>query len=125
MIAPVRAYDRFHLLQHLGVLPVRVDVHREDRPEVLGDEHLVARVGALDDRRPHEVAHGVVIGAAGDDVEAARRVGPVDGRLVLGEGPVVDDGTHEVRQVGDVAHRQAVGARRESFLMTFHTERGT
>ena len=38
-----------------------------------------------------------------------RRVRAVDGVLVLGEGAVVDDGAHEVGQVGDVALRQAVG----------------
>jgi hypothetical protein len=36
-------------------------------------------------------------------------VGAVDGGGVLGEGPLVDDGAHEVGQVGDVALLEALG----------------
>src|SRR5205085_10829203 len=83
-----------HLLQHGVVVGVVVDVDAQDRAEVLVLEDLVLRVGGDQDRRADEVALGVVVGAAGHDLDGRVGLGAVDRRLVLGERAVVDDGAH-------------------------------
>ncbi len=70
-------------------------------------------VGADEDGRPHEVALAVVGGAAGDDLERRVGAGHVQHPGQLGEGTVVDDGAHEVGQVGDVTHGEALDLRDE------------
>ena len=76
----VRRGDR-GLPDHPVVIRVVVDEHPEDRAEVLGGEDLVARVRALDDRRPHEEALRVVRRPAGDDGERAQNHSSTSGQL--------------------------------------------
>ncbi len=96
-------------VEDLGVLRVVVDVHGDDRPEVLGGEHLVARIVADQHGGLDEVADRVVVTAAGEHLDGRFPRGPVQRRLVLGEGAGIDHGAAEVGEVGDVAVADAAG----------------
>ena len=86
---------------------VVVDVHRQDRAEVLGAEGLVGRIVAEQHGRVDEEAFAVVVVAAGGDGEAVGGLGPVDGGRVAVERALVDDRAAEVGEVGDVAVAQS------------------
>ena len=83
MIEPVSAYGATDSIwvEHRVVVGVVVDVHARIGPKYSVVKIVVRRVGALDDRRPHEVALAVVGRAAGDDRRAsASSLGPVERR---------------------------------------------
>ena len=106
-------------------LVVGVDVHRQDRTEVLGRERLVGRVVGQQHRRAHEIPFAVVVFAADGDGHAGRALRALDGVDVLGERPLVDQRAAVVGQVGDVAVGNSSVAARKSSPIRCHTDRGT
>ncbi len=105
------------LAQRLLVRGVRVDVHGQDRAEVLGGKDLVGRVRAVQDSGTDEKALAVVGGAAGQDLDRRRVPGPLQCGAVLGERPCIDDRAHEQRQVRrHVAHGQRLNLGEEVVL---------
>ena len=121
---PVRG-DVGRLPEHAVVVGVVVDEHPEDRPEVLGGEHLVGGVVGLHHGRPDEVALAVVGGAAGQDLHAVLAADPVQDAGEPVEGPLVDHRAEEVGEVGDVAHRQCRStSSMKPSRSRDHTERG-
>ena len=100
-------------VEHLLVVRIGIDVHRQDRPEVFGGERLVAGVVGQQHRRPNEIAFAVVVFAAGGDRDTGSTLGAFDGLDVLGECAVVDERAAEVGQIGDVAVAQRLGGAEE------------
>ncbi len=78
---------------------VVVDVDREHRAEDLLLHELEVRVLGDDDGGLDEVALGVVVVAAGDDLGVAGLLGVVDVVADVVERGLVDDGAHEVAEV--------------------------
>src|SRR5437763_7521854 len=90
-------------LERLGPLALGVDVRGHHRTEELVAEEAEVGIGGLDHGRLDEVALGVVGAAADEDLRAI----PLrlrDRLLLRAEGARVDDGAHEVPEVGWVAH---------------------
>jgi hypothetical protein len=68
----------------------------------------VVWVVGQDNGGTHEEPDAVIGHPAGRDLDPVLAAHPVDDRAELGERSVVDNGTEEVVEVGDVTHRQRV-----------------
>src|SRR5690606_33417851 len=89
-------------LARLCPLVVGIDVRRDHRSEDLFAEQLVAGIVGLDERRLDEVPLLALHAAAMDDLRGAAAV--LDVLANLRERLLIDNGTHEVTEVADIAH---------------------
>src|SRR5215203_5416673 len=83
---PVRS-GCFHLAKSLVVAAVVENVHREQRPEILGGEDLIVGIGAQEDGRSYEPALTVIDAAARHHRHRVVGFGSLDRVTLLGERP--------------------------------------
>ena len=91
-------------VQHLLVLVVLIDIHREDRSEDLLADGLVIRGLGQDDGGLHEITDGLVVVTAEYDFCILGGFCTVDVTGDVVEGLFIDDSVNEVGEVADIAH---------------------